>query len=50
MGPLVHRADRTGRGSLRGQPELDAEWDSEQTNAEVAEDFGLAPSLLLDTD
>lgn len=41
--PLVRRVDRSGRGSLRGRLVLDSDWDSEQTNAEIADDFGLAP-------
>jgi prevent-host-death family protein len=41
--PLVHRADRTGRGSLRGQLVLAPDWDSEETNAAIADDFGSMP-------
>jgi prevent-host-death family protein len=41
--PLVRRADRTGRGSLRGQLVLAPDWDSEETNAAIADDFGSNP-------
>jgi antitoxin (DNA-binding transcriptional repressor) of toxin-antitoxin stability system len=39
--PLVRRTDRTAVGSL---PELHltGDWDSSQTNAEIAADFGIA--------
>jgi prevent-host-death family protein len=39
--PLVRRTDRTAIGSL---PDLDLSggWDSPQTNAEIAADFGIA--------
>lgn len=40
--PLVRRVDRIGRGSLRGQLVLDSDWDSDETNAEIAEAFGSA--------
>ncbi|MGE5826958.1 MAG: type II toxin-antitoxin system Phd/YefM family antitoxin [Micromonosporaceae bacterium] len=38
--PLVRRADRTAIGSL---PELDlsGDWDSPQTNSEIAAEFGM---------
>jgi len=38
--PLVRRADRTAIGSL---PDLDlsGDWDSPQTNADIAADFGI---------
>lgn len=39
--PLVRRADRTGRGSLRGVLTLGTDWDSEETNNAIADDFGL---------
>lgn len=39
--PLVRRADRTGFGSLAGQVDLSGDWDSPQTNAEIADDFGI---------
>lgn len=41
--PLVRRVDRTGRGSLRGKLALDETWDAEETNAEIARDFGVLP-------
>jgi prevent-host-death family protein len=41
--PLVRRVDRKGRGSLRGRLVLAPDWDSEQTNAAIADDFGLMP-------
>jgi prevent-host-death family protein len=39
--PLVRRANRTAVGSLAGQLDLSGAWDSRQTNAEIAADFGL---------
>ena len=39
--PLVHRVHRTAVGSLAGQVDLSGDWDSPQTNAEIAADFGL---------
>ncbi|WP_040838762.1 type II toxin-antitoxin system Phd/YefM family antitoxin [Nocardia brevicatena] len=39
--PLVRRAGRTGRGSLRGKLTLGPNWDSAETNAAIAADFGL---------
>lgn len=41
--PLRGTAGRRGRGSLRGQLVLSPDWDSQETNDEVAERFGLAP-------
>ena len=41
--PLVRRANRTSVGSLAGQLDLSGDWDSPQTNAEVAADFGISP-------
>jgi prevent-host-death family protein len=41
--PLVRRVNRTGRGSLRGRLTLDDSWDSDDTNAEIARDFGTLP-------
>ena len=38
--PLVHRVNRTAIGSLAGQLDLSGDWDSAQTNAEIAADFG----------
>ncbi|MEV0003089.1 type II toxin-antitoxin system prevent-host-death family antitoxin [Micromonospora sp. NPDC050980] len=39
--PLVRRTNRTAIGSLAGQIDLCGDWDSPQTNAEIAADFGL---------
>lgn len=38
------RGDRPSVGSLAGELDLTGDWDSPQTNAEVAADFGMAPS------
>ncbi|WP_039821859.1 type II toxin-antitoxin system Phd/YefM family antitoxin [Nocardia testacea] len=40
--PLVRRADRTGRGSLRGTLVLEADWDSDETNEAIADEFGIS--------
>jgi prevent-host-death family protein len=40
--PLVRRVNRTAVGSLEGQLDLSGDWDSPQTNAEIAADFGMA--------
>jgi prevent-host-death family protein len=40
--PLVRTVSRTARGSLRGKLTLSADWDSAETNASIARDFGLA--------
>jgi prevent-host-death family protein len=40
--PLVRRVDRTAIGSLAGQLDLSGDWDSPETNAEIAADFGLS--------
>jgi prevent-host-death family protein len=40
--PLVRRANRTTVGSLAGQLDLSGDWDSPQTNAEIAADFGIS--------
>lgn len=40
--PLVRRANRTSVGSLAGQLDLTGDWDSPQTNAEIAAHFGIA--------
>lgn len=40
--PLKRRADRRGHGSLRGRIRFSADWDSDETNAEIARDFGVA--------
>lgn len=39
--PLVRRVNRTTIGSLAGQLDLSGDWDSPQTNAEIAADFGI---------
>ncbi|MFC4067874.1 type II toxin-antitoxin system Phd/YefM family antitoxin [Actinoplanes subglobosus] len=39
--PLVRKARRTGYGSLAGQVDLSGDWDSPETNAEIAKDFGI---------
>jgi prevent-host-death family protein len=41
--PLERRVHRDGYGSLRGQIVLDDDWDSPETNAEIARDFGMLP-------
>ncbi len=41
--PLQRRVDRRGYGSLRGQVRLSADWDSDETNADIARDFGMTP-------
>jgi prevent-host-death family protein len=40
--PLVHRVNRIAVGSLAGQLDLSGDWDSPQTNAEIAADFGIS--------
>jgi prevent-host-death family protein len=40
--PLRRAVNRTGRGSLRGTLILADDWDSTETNAAIATDFGLA--------
>jgi prevent-host-death family protein len=40
--PLVRRANRTSVGSLAGRLDLSSDWDSTQTNAEIADDFGIS--------
>jgi prevent-host-death family protein len=39
--PLVRRVNRTAIGSLAGQVDLSGDWDSAETNAEIAGDFGI---------
>lgn len=39
--PLVRRVNRTAIGSLAGKVDLSGGWDSPETNAEIAADFGL---------
>lgn len=40
--PFVRRVNRTSVGSLAGQLDLTGDWDSPETNAEIAADFGIA--------
>jgi prevent-host-death family protein len=40
--PLVPRTNRSSIGSLAGQLDLSGDWDSPETNAEIAVDFGIA--------
>lgn len=39
--PLTRRVNRTAIGSLAGRLDLSGDWDSPQTNAEIAGDFGI---------
>jgi prevent-host-death family protein len=39
--PLARRANRNAIGSLAGLVDLSGDWDSPQTNAEIAADFGM---------
>lgn len=41
--PLTRRADRTGRGSLRGKLVAAEDWDSDEVNEAIARDFGVTP-------
>ena len=45
--PLVRRVNRTAVGSLAGQVDLSGDWDSPQTNAEIAADLGLGERMLV---
>ncbi|MEH1012742.1 type II toxin-antitoxin system prevent-host-death family antitoxin [Micromonospora sp. CPCC 206060] len=40
--PLVRRVNRTAVGSLAGQVDLSGDWDSPDTNDEIADDFGIS--------
>lgn len=40
--PLVRRVNRTAVGSLAGRLDLSDDWDSPDTNAEIAADFGIS--------
>jgi prevent-host-death family protein len=40
--PLARRINRTSIGSLAGRLDLSGDWDSPQTNAEIAADFGIS--------
>jgi prevent-host-death family protein len=39
--PLTRRVNRAAIGSLAGQVDLRGDWDSPETNAEIAADFGI---------
>jgi prevent-host-death family protein len=39
--PLRRRVNRTAIGSLAGQVDLSGDWDSPETNAQIADDFGI---------
>jgi prevent-host-death family protein len=39
--PLTRRVNRAAIGSLAGQVDLSGDWDSPETNAEIAADFGI---------
>jgi hypothetical protein len=39
--PIVRRVNRTSRGSLKGQLVLHDDWDSPETNEQIARDFGV---------
>lgn len=39
--PLTRRVNRTGYGSLAGTLVLPEDWDSDEVNDTIAEDFGL---------
>lgn len=39
--PLVHRVNRTAIGSLAGQLDLSGDGDLPETNARIADDFGI---------
>ena len=39
--PIVRRVNRTAGGSLKGLLVLDDDWDSPETNEQIARDFGM---------
>ena len=39
--PIVRRVNRTSRGSLKGRLILRNDWDSAESNEQMARDFGL---------
>ena len=39
--PIVRRVNRTAGGSLKGLLGLDDDWDSPETNEQIARDFGM---------
>jgi prevent-host-death family protein len=41
--PLTRRADRRGRGSLRGTLVMAEDWDSDEVSEAIAGDFGMTP-------
>jgi antitoxin (DNA-binding transcriptional repressor) of toxin-antitoxin stability system len=40
--PLTRRVNRAAIGSLVGQIDLSGDWDTPETNAEIAADFGVS--------
>jgi prevent-host-death family protein len=40
--PFVRRINRAAVGSLAGHIDLSGDWDSPETNAEIAADFGVS--------
>jgi prevent-host-death family protein len=40
--PLTRRVNRTAVGSLAGRLDLSGDWDSADTNAEIAAEFGVS--------
>ncbi len=38
--PLTRKVDRVGRGSLRGTLVIAEDWDSDEVNEAIAQDFG----------
>ena len=41
--PLTRTVNRRGRGSLRGQLVVADDWDSDEVNESIAQDFGMTP-------
>lgn len=39
--PLPTAVRRSGRGSMKGKLVLSEDWDSDETNADIARDFGI---------
>jgi prevent-host-death family protein len=40
--PLIRTVNRTGRGSLRGRLVIADDWDSDEINDAIADDFGMS--------
>lgn len=40
--PLVRRVNRAAVGSLAGELDLSGDWDSPETNAKIAAEFGIS--------